>query len=127
MARAKIFVPMLGIGKHLEMNCGIRYLRGAHSEIRVEAHEDVQVVIHDGEPADGCGEGSRKFFEPFFDPISRVDVFLGHAEQEPAPVATADAVIPARDGDVDQIRKEEDAEVAARKIRIRVVRPKPNR
>ena len=41
-------------------------------DVRIEPHEDVQVVIHDREPADGYGEDFRKFFQPFFDPFFAV-------------------------------------------------------
>ena len=37
-------------------------------DVGIESHEDVQVVIHDGEPTDGHGEDIRKFFEPPLDP-----------------------------------------------------------
>ena len=32
-------------------------------DVGVEAHEDVQVIVHDREPADRDGEDIRKFFE----------------------------------------------------------------
>ena len=54
--------------------------RSARGDVGVEAHEDVQVIVHDGEPADGDGEDSRKFLEPKLDPFLAVD--RAFAEQE---------------------------------------------
>jgi hypothetical protein len=36
--------------------------------IRVQPHQQVQVIIHHAEPTDGKGEDVRKFLEPMFDP-----------------------------------------------------------
>ena len=80
----------------------------ACGEVGIEAHEDVQVVIHDRETADGDREDIRKFlqskFDPFFAVESRVAVVdRCFAEQEGAADATGDAVIPARHGYVDEL------------------------
>jgi hypothetical protein len=62
----------------------------------------VQVVIHDRGPADGDCEDIRKFLQSKFDPLSAVERSFG--EQECAADATGDAGIPARHGDVDELR-----------------------
>ena len=54
------------------------------------------MVIHDGKPADGDGEDIRKFLESLFDPFFAV----AFAEQKGAADAACDAVIPARDRDI---------------------------
>jgi hypothetical protein len=50
------------------------------------------VIVHDGEPADGDGENTRKFLEPNLDPFSAL--YRPFAEQESASDAAGDAVIP---------------------------------
>ena len=39
-----------------------------HLHLRVEAHQDVQVVIHHREAGDRHGEDFSKLLEPMFDP-----------------------------------------------------------
>ena len=70
--------------------------------------DGVEVVINDRETTSGDGEDIRKFlqskFDPFFAVESRVAVVdRCFAEQEGAADATADAVLPARDGYVDEL------------------------
>jgi hypothetical protein len=74
-------------------------VRPARGDVGVEAHEDVQVIVHDGEPAGGDGENTRKFLEPKLDPFLAVD--RAFAEQESASDAAGDEVIPTSYGRVD--------------------------
>jgi hypothetical protein len=49
----------------------------SYSDVGVEAHEYVQVVIHDREPADSGGEDIRKFLQSKFEPFSAVERSFG--------------------------------------------------
>ena len=75
--------------------------RSDRGDVGVEAHEDVQVIVHDGEPADGDGKNTRKFLEPKLDPFLAVD--RAFAEQERASDAAGDAVIPTGYGRIDEV------------------------
>ncbi len=59
------------------------------------------MVVHDRENADGHGENARKFLEPPFDPFPTVE--RSFAEQERAPHAARDAVIPAGYAGIDEM------------------------
>ena len=72
--------------------------------VGVEPDEDVKVVVHDGEPADGNGKDFRKFLKPSFDPIFASTPAFGLTEQERALDAAVNAVIPARDRSIHQLR-----------------------
>ncbi len=62
------------------------------------------MIIHHREPADGYREDLRKFFQPLLDPFFTVERSFDFAEQKRAADTPRDAVILARDGDVDQMR-----------------------
>jgi hypothetical protein len=70
--------------------------------VGVEAHEHVQVVIYDGKAADGDCEGIRKVLKSEFDPLSATEWTF--ADQECSAGAAGDAVAPALDGHVDELR-----------------------
>jgi hypothetical protein len=70
-------------------------------EQRVEAAEDVEVVVEDCEAADGDGEVLGEEFQPGFDPGLAVRHALA-AEKGP-PDAAGNAVVVARDRDVRQL------------------------
>ena len=59
------------------------------------------MIVQHREPADGNRENVRKFLESLFDPFSAVGWSFG--EQECAADAAGDAVVPARDGYVDEV------------------------
>ena len=59
------------------------------------------MIIQHREPADGDGEDFCKFLEPAFDPLLTVPGRF--AQEQCAAHATSDAVIPACNGDVDQV------------------------
>ncbi|SIO64706.1 hypothetical protein SAMN05444166_7372 [Singulisphaera sp. GP187] len=69
--------------------------------LRVESDQDVEVVIEDGEPADGDGEEARQLLKPVFDP--QLAVRTAFAEQVGASNASSDAVIPSCDIGVDEM------------------------
>ena len=83
----------------IEKEFGTGVNRSAQS--RRKAHEDLQMVIHDGEPAACDGEDIRKFLQPKFDSFPTVERSFGEKER-PADTAS-DAVIPARHGDFDEL------------------------
>ena len=72
-----------------------------NGDVAVEAHEDVEAIVHHGQTDDGDREVIRKSLEPAFDPFFAVDVSL--AEHECEAEAPADAVVPARYGHVDGV------------------------
>ena len=78
------------------------FIRPRCGDVGVEAHEHVQMVVHDREPADGDREDIRKFLQSKFDPFFAVKRSFG--EQECAADTAGDAVIPARHGYVDELR-----------------------
>jgi hypothetical protein len=59
------------------------------------------VIVHDGEPADGDGENTRKFLEPKLDPFLAVD--RAFAQQESASDAAGDAGLPTGYGRIDEV------------------------
>ncbi len=84
------------------------FVRPGCGDFWVEAHERVEVIIHDGEPADGDCEDTRKFFEATFDPFLAVERFLAaverdFAQRECAADTAGDSVIPARNRYIDKM------------------------
>jgi hypothetical protein len=101
VVRSALYLGVLDSGVDGRVGAGFRDLGDAGGD-------GVEVVINDRETTNGDGEDIRKFlqskFDPFFAVESRVAVVdRCFAEQEGAADATADAVIPARDGYVDEL------------------------
>jgi hypothetical protein len=69
----------------------------------IEAHDRVEPIVHNGNPPHGAGEDFRKFFDASIDPFLAVVRAFGFSEQEGAADAACRAVIPARDGHVDEV------------------------
>ena len=61
------------------------------------------MIVHDGEPADGDGENTRKFLEPELNRFLAVD--RAFAQQESAAHAAGDAVVPTGYGRVDEVAR----------------------
>ena len=70
-------------------------------DVGVEAHEDMKMIVHHREPADGNREDIGKFLQSAFDPFFAVEWSI--AEQECAADAPGEAVVPARHGHVDKV------------------------
>jgi len=73
----------------------------AGRDFGIEPHQDVQMIIHNREPADCDREDARKFPQPIVDPELAVAGAFTVTEQESAADAADDAVVPAGDGGID--------------------------
>ena len=91
----------------------------------VEAAEDVEMVVKDGEAADGDGEVLSEDFEPGFDP--GLAVRHAFATEEGPPDAAGNAVVVASDRDVHQLPPGHRHRGASLRIRgvlyARIIRP----
>src|SRR5271166_3262402 len=76
-------------------------IRPALGHVRIESHQQVQVIVQDREPREGHREDFRKFLEPMLDPA--FPVVHPFPEQEGPPHAARHTVKPAGHGRINQM------------------------